>query len=106
MDKFYDMGKEKLAYAGMDDAGEMSAWYVFNAIGLYTFSPADPEYIVTVPIFDEVKLKLGDKTTTIRKEGEGRKIDKITYGGKKLYGYFIPDVDLKKGEDLVITTEK
>ncbi len=96
MDKFYDMGKEKLAYAGMDDAGEMSAWYVFNAIGLYTFSPADPEYIVTVPIFDEVKIQLGDKTTTIRKEGEGRKIDEITYGGKKLHGYFISDADLKK----------
>lgn len=105
MDKFYDMGKEKLAYAGMDDAGEMSAWYVFNAIGLYTFSPADPEYIVTVPIFDEVKLKLGDKTTTIRKEGEGRKIDEITCGGKKIDGYFISDADLKKGGELVIRTK-
>ena len=41
MDRFYDMGAEGLAYAGMDDAGEMSSWYVFNAIGLYTYSPAD-----------------------------------------------------------------
>ena len=43
MNHFYDMGKDKLAYAGMDDAGEMSSWYVFNAIGLYPFSPADPK---------------------------------------------------------------
>ena len=33
MGHYYDMGKDKLAYAGMDDAGEMSSWYVFNAIG-------------------------------------------------------------------------
>ncbi len=48
MGHYYDMGQDKLAYAGMDDAGEMSSWYVFNAIGLYTYSPADAEYIVTV----------------------------------------------------------
>ena len=45
LDRFYDMGADKLAYAGMDDAGEMSSWYVWNAMGLYTYSPADPEYI-------------------------------------------------------------
>ena len=50
------MGKEHLAYSGMDDAGEMSAWYVFNAMGIYTYSPADPEYIVSVPLFDKVHL--------------------------------------------------
>ena len=54
MGHYYDMGQDKLAYAGMDDAGEMSSWYVFNAIGLYTYSPADAEYIVTVPLFDKV----------------------------------------------------
>ena len=49
MNHYYDMGADKLAYAGMDDAGEMSSWYVLNAIGLYTYSPADPEYIVSFP---------------------------------------------------------
>ena len=66
MSKYYGMGDDGLALAGMDDAGEMSAWYVFNAIGLYTFSPADPEYIVTVPLFDEVDFRLGSgRTLTI-----------------------------------------
>src|SRR5882757_7344284 len=51
LNHFYDMGKYKLAYAGMDDAGEMSSWYVFNAIGLYPFSPADDNFIISVPIF-------------------------------------------------------
>lgn len=40
----------------MDDDGEMSS-YVFTALGLYTFSATDPEYLVTVPLFDEVKWK-------------------------------------------------
>ena len=88
----------------MDDAGEMSAWYVFNAIGLYTFSSADPEYIISVPMFDKVRFKLGDKTFTILKKNKGRKISSILYGGKKLDGYFISHEALKQGNELVITT--
>ena len=106
MNHYYDMGKDKLAYAGMDDAGEMSSWYVFNAMGLYTFSPADPEYIITVPLFDKVEIKLNEKTTfTILKKNSGSKITDISYGGKKIKGYFISDEELKKGRKLVITTE-
>jgi predicted alpha-1,2-mannosidase len=59
MNRFYGMGKDKLAYAGMDDAGEMSSWYVFNAMGFYTFSPADPQYIVSEPLFYKVNYKIG-----------------------------------------------
>ena len=106
MDRFYDMGAEKLAYAGMDDAGEMSAWYVFNAIGLYTYSPADPEYIVSVPLFDKVEFTLGNNTTfTIRKEGNGKKIRKIQYGNELIDGWFITHEQLNQGKELVITTE-
>lgn len=107
MDRFYDMGAEKLAYAGMDDAGEMSAWYVFNAIGLYTYSPADPEYIISVPLFDEVKFSLGeDKEFTIKKEGYGKKIRQIKYGDTPLDGWCIQHSQLKQGKELTITTEE
>lgn len=106
MDRFYDMGAEKLAYAGMDDAGEMSAWYVFNAIGLYTYSPADPEYIISVPLFDEVKFSLGKgKEFTIRKEGSGKKIRQIRYGNEPIEGWFIQHNQLLQGKELVISTE-
>ncbi|MDR0422472.1 MAG: GH92 family glycosyl hydrolase [Proteiniphilum sp.] len=105
MDRFYDMGAEKLAYAGMDDAGEMSAWYVFNAIGLYTYSPADPEYLITVPLFDEVKFSLtGGKTFTIRKEGRGKRIRQIRYGDDPVDGWFIRHDRLAQGRELVIST--
>lgn len=106
MDRFYDMGADKLAYAGMDDAGEMSAWYVFNAIGLYTYSPADPEYIISVPLFDKVEFTLGDdKQFSIRKVGDGKKITEITYAGNKIDGWFISHDMLEEGKELLIKVE-
>lgn len=103
MHKYYGMGKEGLAYAGMDDAGEMSSWYVLNAIGIYTYSPADPEYIVTVPLFDRVHFTLGNgQSFDIVREGKGKKIKKITIGGKPLKGWFVRHEDLAKGKELRI----
>lgn len=107
LNHFYGMGKHQLALAGMDDAGEMSSWYVFNAIGLYTYSPADPSYIISVPLFDKIEFTFGDGTQfSISKRNSGKKITDITYGGKKVDGYFISHSDLKKGKELVITTNK
>ena len=70
---FYDMGKDRLAYAGMDDAGEMSSWDVFNAMGIYPFSPADEDYIVSAPLFDRVEIQLGDGDCEIVKGTQGAK---------------------------------
>ena len=101
--KYYGMGKEGLAYAGMDDAGEMSSWFVLNAIGIYTYSPADPEYIVTVPLFDKVHFTLGNgKSFDIVKEGSGEKIKRITIGDTPLKGWFVKHEDLAKGKELLI----
>lgn len=106
MDEFYDMGKEKLAYAGMDDAGEMSSWYVFCALGFYPFSPADADYIISVPLFDKAVITPGGKAPfTIVKAGSGPKISAVTYDGRTLDGYFISHHDLMKGKTLVITAK-
>ncbi len=105
MGHYYGMGAEKLAFAGMDDTGEMSSWYVFNAIGLYTYSPADPEYLISVPLFDKVSFNLNGRNFTIAKKGKGRKIEKITYDKKKVDGYFITHDELMKGRELVIATQ-
>jgi predicted alpha-1,2-mannosidase len=103
MQRFYGMDSGK-TLCGMDDCGEMSSWYVFNAIGLYTYSPADEDYIVTVPMFDEVKMQLNNQTLTIIKKNSGLKIADINYDGRKLDGYFIPHHELIRGKKLVITT--
>lgn len=106
LDRFYDMGKEKLAYCGMDDAGEMSAWYALTAMGIYTYSPADAQYIVSVPLFDKVTIDTGDnQLMTISRHGSGAKIKQITIGGEPLQGYFVNHSDLAAGKELVITTE-
>jgi predicted alpha-1,2-mannosidase len=104
MDRFYGMGSDGLALCGMDDCGEMSSWYVFNAIGLYPYSPANEDYIVTVPLFDKTEVNLNGRTLTILKKNDGRKIVGITYGNQKIPGYFMAHHDLVKGNKLVITT--
>ena len=77
---------------------------MLNAIGLYTYSPADPEYIVTVPLFDRTDVTLGDgRSWTIRREGEGRRIESITCGGRPVEGWFVGHDALGDGE-LVIRT--
>jgi predicted alpha-1,2-mannosidase len=105
MSRFYGMGEDGLALSGMDDAGEMSSWYVFNAIGLYPYSPADPSYIVSVPLFQKTTFQLNEgNTLTILKKNSGDRITSITYDGRKIDGYFVAHSDLEAGKELVITT--
>jgi predicted alpha-1,2-mannosidase len=113
MDRFYGMGEDGLALCGMDDCGEMSSWYVFNAIGIYPYSPADEDYIISVPLFDEVNVKLKGKTFTILKKNAGNilkrnageKITNITYDKQNIDGYFVSYHELIKGKKLTVNTD-
>ncbi|MFV0378490.1 MAG: GH92 family glycosyl hydrolase [Mangrovibacterium sp.] len=105
MSHFYGMGEHGLALCGMDDAGEMSAWYVLTAVGLYTYSPADPDYLVSVPLFDKTALTLGNNVCSVVKEGTGQKITQICYDGMKINGYFISHNELMKGKTLKIMVD-
>jgi predicted alpha-1,2-mannosidase len=52
--------------AGNEDCGQMSAWYVLNAMGFYSFCPGKPVYSIGRPIFDQVEINLtSGKTFTI-----------------------------------------
>lgn len=91
LNSLYGIGEHELALCGMDDAGEMSSWYVFTALGLYPFSPADTEYIVTVPIFDEVNWTLNNgKVLKVKNSTSDRKMKSIEMNGNKIDGYFVP----------------
>jgi len=106
LNELYGIGKEGLALSGMDDAGEMSSWYVFTALGLYPFSATDPTYIVTAPLFDEVKWKTSSgKIVTISKPGKGRAITSIQVDGKTHDGYFVSHDVFKNGGKIVINTK-
>ena len=108
MERFYGIGPEGLALSGMDDAGEMSAWYVFSAAGLYPFSSADARYLVTVPIFDEVRWQpvAEGKTLTLRKPAPGRRLKTITVNGQPQSGYFVPYELFRDGGQVEVMTEQ
>ncbi len=106
LNTLYGIGPEGLALSGMDDAGEMSAWYVFSALGLYPYSATDPEYIVTVPLFDEVRWRTSTgKLITINKPKKGRTMTVINLNGKPIKGYFIPHEVFKSGGKIEILTK-
>lgn len=105
LNNFYSMGRNDLAYSGMDDAGEMSSWFVLSAIGLYTYSPADPEYLVTVPLFDKVTFELGVKPFTIIREGDSRTMKAVECNGTPLEGLFVDHSFLASGGELRVITE-
>jgi predicted alpha-1,2-mannosidase len=45
---------------GNDDAGALSAWFVFSAMGFYPLTPGSPEYRLGSPLFERVVLHLTD----------------------------------------------
>jgi predicted alpha-1,2-mannosidase len=106
MNHYYGIGDNGLALCGMDDAGEMSAWYVFSALGLYPFSATDPEYLVSAPLFDEVKWRTSNgNMVTIKKPGKGRGITSIKVNGVKDKGYFVSNDLFKTGGEILIDTK-
>lgn len=106
LNSLYGIGDDGLALCGMDDAGEMSAWYVLSSLGLYTYSATDPAYLVTVPLFDEVKWKTNSgKILTLSKPGKGRALTGINVNGKPLNGYFVSHDLFKSGGEIQILTK-
>lgn len=103
MDRFYGMDDGR-TLCGMDDAGEMSSWYVFNAIGLYPYSPADEDYLVCVPVFDEARVRMGEGEFTIVREGVGRRIESVTCGDTTLSELSVSHQELVDGKRIVIHT--
>ena len=53
--------------SGNEDVGQMSAWYILSAMGLYQVEPAGGKYVFGTPLFPEVTMQVGGgKTFTIR----------------------------------------
>lgn len=58
---------------GNDDAGQMSAWYMFAAMGFYPLNPVSGEYLLCSPIFDHVTVALPN----------GKKLEIVTHKRSK-----------------------
>ena len=64
MSEFYKDSPDGLI--GNEDCGQMSAWYVFSAMGFYPVTPGSGKFMIGSPIFDEVKINLENgKTFTV-----------------------------------------
>ncbi len=87
---------------GNEDCGQMSAWYIMSALGLYEPCPGSGEYCLTAPLFPEAMLRLADgKALTIRADRPScRYIDSVSFNGRKVEGNFISYDDLKDGGTL------
>ena len=86
--------------SGNDDCGQMSAWFLFNAIGFYPFTPASGKYVLGIPHFEDITLTLPNKKT-LRVRAPGIKKNKpllrITFNGKVLSEPFINVKDVMNG---------
>lgn len=90
---------------GNDDCGQMSAWYMFSAMGFDPVNPVSGEYVFGAPQLPEFVLHLADgKTFTIKAEGlsEANKyVKSITLNGEPYTKNFISHADIVKGGTLV-----
>ncbi|GBF74286.1 alpha-1,2-mannosidase [Paenibacillus sp. 598K] len=88
-----------------DDAGALSSWFVFSAMGLFPSNPGDPYYTIGSPIFEEVKLNLDHgQTFTIRANGvssTNRFIQSATLNGETFDQPWILHADIMAGGSLV-----
>lgn len=87
-------------YAGNDDCGEMSAWYVFGALGFYPVNPVSGEYVIGTPMLEEAVIQLpGRKTFTVkapRKEDNEVYICSMKLNGEKYTKNYITHQDIMK----------
>jgi len=88
--------------AGNEDCGQMSAWYVLSAMGLYAVDPVSANYVITTPAVRHARLGLsGGKTLEIAvASGEGDYIQSVSWNGKPLDGLWISHKTLMAGGKL------
>jgi putative alpha-1,2-mannosidase len=78
-------------FPGDEDNGSMGAWYVLSCLGFYQMCPSRPDFTMSLPLFDSIKVKLANKNvlTITKARLEAEKI-------KNKVAYF----DIMKGGDL------
>lgn len=112
IDRYYGSGIAN-AYLGDEDQGQMSAWFVMAAIGLFQTdggASAQPVYEIASPLYEKVEIDLGErygrgKTFTIEAKNASRKnkyVQKAWLNGKALNSFRFPASELLKGGSLVL----
>lgn len=112
IDKYYGFGVAN-AYLGDEDQGQMSAWFVMAAIGLFQTDGGcseNPIYEIASPIFEKIVINLDEKynrgknftiyaTNTSR---NNKYVQSARLNGKPLNDFYFPVSDLLKGGELIL----
>ncbi len=94
--------------SGNDDCGQMSAWYIFSALGFYPVTPGSPAYAIGSPLFAKATIILdkpytkGPFTVIAKNQSPRNKyIQSLTLNGRPLTEPFIQHADIANGSTLV-----
>jgi predicted alpha-1,2-mannosidase len=112
IDKYYGYGLAN-AYLGDEDQGQMSAWLVMAAIGLFQTdggTNAAPVYEIASPLYEKVTINLGGRygrgeKFTIEARGASKAnkyVQNATLNGRPLEAFWFPASELLGGGSLVL----
>jgi len=86
---------------GNDDCGQMSAWYVFSAMGFYPVTPGLPFYSIASPIFDRVTIRLENgrqfNIRAVSGSPQNRYIQSVRLNGMSTTKTYLRHDDIMKG---------
>ena len=87
--------------SGNDDAGQMSAWYVFATLGFYPVAPSVPQYVISGPHFEQITIQLpkGKKLqiNAPQRNTEKGYIQSVRFNQKNYTATFFNHNDLMQG---------
>ena len=88
-------------YAGNDDCGQMSAWYIFSALGFYPFHAGSAEYVIGTPLFTKATLHLSNGKDFVisapNKTSECIQVKTVKLNGKPIKDYKITHQQIMSG---------
>ena len=99
-------------YAGNDDCGQMSAWYIFSAMGFYPFNAGSAEYVLGTPLFPKTTIHLSNGKDFIinahNKTDKAIYVKSVSLNGVKLKDMKITHQDIMNGGtlDFVMSEKK
>jgi len=103
MDRMYKNKPDGLC--GNDDCGQMSAWYIFSAMGFYPVCPGSDQYVLGSPNAGQITLHLENNRTFVIKainfSPKNVYVKSVKLNGKPHRSRFISHDDLMNGGELI-----
>jgi predicted alpha-1,2-mannosidase len=98
-------GNKPNSLSGNDDCGQMSAWYLFTALGFYPVCPASDYYVIGSPSVKQAAIHLSSGGTfTVKAENLTDRniyVQSVRLNGWDLASPFLPCREVKSGGSLV-----